>query len=333
MSLTSLDDKNSPTKNYFLFSLAIFGGFSLLSKSSKFIQSIYPLMVPRPNLIKTYGKNSWVAITGSSDGLGKQFAHEFSAYGFNCLLIARNELKIKKVEAELKTKFPHIAYKITIADFQKVLEDDFTKNIEKEFKSLDIKILVNNVGVANVSNFFSSNESENKQEIFINSYSTVLLSKLFINTILEKRKSENSGKYAIINIGSILGNIPLPYLSIYCGTKAFVNNFSESLYYEFKEKNINIFCLTPYYVSTKMTGFKKLTFDTITPEECVSSAIKQFAKGKKTSSGNWKHELISLMLGSGYFKEYLIKKKKDFYKDLVDRAEKINQLRKNRPKK
>ena len=316
---------------YVIFPFAAIGACTLLSKGSKLFQSFYPLMIPKKNLSKIYGKNSWVAITGSSDGLGKQFAHEFSSYGFNCLLIARNETKIKTVENELQTKFPNIQYKIVLADFKKVLEPNFSDNLQKEFSNLDVKILVNNVGVTSVSNFFNASDNEIKEQIFINSYATVLMSRLFLNKIIETRKKTGkSEKCAIINIGSILGKIPLPYLSIYCGTKAFVNNFSESLDYEFRGQNLDVFCLTPYYVSTKMTGFKKLSFDTITPEECVSSALKQFARGKKKSSGNWKHELISSMLGNEWFKEYLIKNKREFYKDLVDRAEKVKELRKKR---
>ena len=315
-------------KNVIIWSLTFVGCATLLSKSIKCAYSIYPLLMPKRNLIKKYGNNSWVAITGSSDGLGKQFAFEFSNYGFNCLLIARNEMKIKKVESELKQKFPHILYKIVLADFQKVLEENFFENLKNEIQSLDIKILINNVGVTNVSNFFNATDMEIKQQIFINSYSTVVLSKIFLKKLCDVNHNKNH--YAIINVGSILGNIPFPYLSIYCGTKAFINNFSDSLAYEFKEKNINIFCLTPYYVSTKMTGFKKLSFDTITPEECVKSAIKQFSYGKKNSSGNWKHEFISLMLGNVLFKEKLIKTKANFYKDLIDRAEKVKQLRKNK---
>ena len=324
------NEKKNPSfqSSYIFTSLAAIGSLFLMAKTYKFFHSIYPLMMPKRNLIKKYGKNSWVAITGSSDGLGKQFAYEFSNYGFNCLLIARNEIKTKKVEEELQKKFPNISYKIVLADFKKVLNENFFQNFEKEIKLLDVKILINNVGITNVSNFFNSTEMEIRDMIFINSYSTVLISKLFINHI--NNTNENKQKYAIINIGSILGNIPLPYLSMYCATKAFINNFSESLHYEFKEKNIDIFCLTPYYVSTKMTGFKKLSLDTITPEECVKSAVKQFSYGKKTSSGNWKHEIINLLLENNAFKEALIKRKKNFYKNLIDRAEKINQKRQKR---
>lgn len=333
-----MDDKNKiQIKNPNIFwspvkltvPLAFIGAATILSKTFKFFYRIYPLFLPKKNLIKKYGKNSWVAITGASDGLGKQFAYEFSRYGFNCILFARNQKKIQKVEQELKTIFPNVSYKIILADFQNVLQENFFKNIEESINDIDVKILVNNVGITSVNSFFNENDESIKEQILINSYSTIILSKIFLKSKFSTKQNNNE-KCAIINIGSILGKFSLPYLSIYCGTKAFVNNFSESLYFELKERNIDIFCLTPYYVSTKMTGYKKISFDTITPEECVRSAIKQFSYGKRESSGNYKHEIVTALLENLWLRSYFIKIKKTYYKNLVERAEKILNLRRRK---
>lgn len=314
--------------SFLLFPFAVIGAFTVFNKSYRIAQNFYPLFMPRRNLLKKYGPNSWVVITGASDGLGKQFAFEFSKQGFNCILIARNENKIQNVINTLKNDFPNISYKIILANFQNVLHESFFANIEEEILKNDVRILINNVGITSVNNFFNETDEAIKQQILINSYSAVILSKIFINKI--RSNTESPKRYGIINVGSILGKFALPYLSIYCGTKAFLNNFSESLFYEFHEKNIDIFCLTPYYVSTKMTGYKKLSFDTITPEQCVNSAIKQFSYGKKESSGNWKHELITLFFESFWLRSYLIRLKKAYYQNLVQRSDKIKDLRKKK---
>jgi len=49
----------------------------------------------------------------------------------------------------------------------------------------------------------------------------------------------------IINVGSIAGYQPLPYLSVYAATKAFVLSFSEALWAENKEYGVNILALCP----------------------------------------------------------------------------------------
>ena len=50
---------------------------------------------------------------------------------------------------------------------------------------------------------------------------------------------------AIINVASIAGFQPLPYLSVYAATKAFVLSFSESLWAENKDKGVEILALCP----------------------------------------------------------------------------------------
>lgn len=47
--------------------------------------------------MKTYGgPDSWVVVTGGSDGIGLQFCKDLSKLGFNICIIGRNELKIKE---------------------------------------------------------------------------------------------------------------------------------------------------------------------------------------------------------------------------------------------
>lgn len=55
----------------------------------------YKLLIRQgKNLAQRYGKGSWVVITGSSDGIGKQFAIILAKQGFNIVLVARNQNKL-----------------------------------------------------------------------------------------------------------------------------------------------------------------------------------------------------------------------------------------------
>lgn len=53
----------------------------------------------RPSLKERYG--NWAAVTGSSDGIGKEYAKELARQGINVVLIARNEAKLKAVADEI----------------------------------------------------------------------------------------------------------------------------------------------------------------------------------------------------------------------------------------
>lgn len=69
------------------------------------------------NLLEKYGKDSWVVVTGASDGLGAEYCRQFARMGFNIALVSRTESKLKNVEAELKVINPSVKTKIVIADF------------------------------------------------------------------------------------------------------------------------------------------------------------------------------------------------------------------------
>jgi 17beta-estradiol 17-dehydrogenase / very-long-chain 3-oxoacyl-CoA reductase len=69
------------------------------SKAIKTIMFVYKnILRKRRDLLARYGDASWVFITGSSDGIGRAFAHAFAKRGFNIVLSARTESKLLKVQ-------------------------------------------------------------------------------------------------------------------------------------------------------------------------------------------------------------------------------------------
>ncbi|EGR34579.1 short-chain dehydrogenase reductase, putative [Ichthyophthirius multifiliis] len=66
--------------------------------SKNLIKFIFSLFRKQNNFIKSYGKDTYALITGSSDGIGKQFAIEMAKSGMNLILIARNEQKLNNVK-------------------------------------------------------------------------------------------------------------------------------------------------------------------------------------------------------------------------------------------
>ncbi|WP_315823444.1 SDR family NAD(P)-dependent oxidoreductase [Paraflavitalea speifideaquila] len=50
---------------------------------------------------------------------------------------------------------------------------------------------------------------------------------------------------ALVNIGSLIAHSSLPGAAVYAGTKSFVANFSESLWYEFKHKDVFVMGFNP----------------------------------------------------------------------------------------
>jgi 17beta-estradiol 17-dehydrogenase / very-long-chain 3-oxoacyl-CoA reductase len=75
--------------------LSLIGALVIIAKIFKVLKAFYKNVIrPKKNLLKRYGKNSWVLVTGSSDGIGKQFALSFAKRGFNVIISARTKSKL-----------------------------------------------------------------------------------------------------------------------------------------------------------------------------------------------------------------------------------------------
>ena len=62
------------------------------------------MVLPRRNLNARYG-GGWALVTGSSDGIGKQYCNQLAQSGFNIILMARDEAKTDAVAKELRDTY------------------------------------------------------------------------------------------------------------------------------------------------------------------------------------------------------------------------------------
>ena len=99
----------SPFIKVFLISIII---KSLYVYYRKFLRKPY-------NLLERYGKDSYVLVTGATDGIGKEFCNQFAKLGFNLILISRNLNKLNQVSSEFKSKYPNLKTEIIEFDFNK----------------------------------------------------------------------------------------------------------------------------------------------------------------------------------------------------------------------
>ncbi len=82
---------------------------------------------PQHDLIQKYGKDSYFAVTGCTDGIGKQLAFDFTKLGFQPILISRNVDKLENVSKQIQSKYNNrglnpVTFQI---DFSKATSSDF----------------------------------------------------------------------------------------------------------------------------------------------------------------------------------------------------------------
>lgn len=201
------------------------------------------------HLIKTYG--SWALITGATDGIGKALAYQLAQKSLNLILVSRNSKKLETVKNEIMTKHPHIHIKTITIDFSGDLTEGL-REIEVLARELDLGILINNVGITYPKAMFFHEVKEEMwmKIVSVNIESTTRITKAVLGGMIVRKKG------AIVNIGSGAAVVvpSHPLFTIYAATKAYVDQFSRSLYMEYKQYGIHVQCQVPLYVATNMVS-------------------------------------------------------------------------------
>ena len=241
----------------------------------------------KTNLRNRYG--SWAVVTGCTDGIGREYARQLARNGLNVVLISRSQDKLKTLSKEIISEFD-VKTKVIAMDFTGGLT--IYQGLKEEVKELEIGILVNNVGIVQPFNLFHNTEPDIFCKILnINCLSVLMMTHIFLPEMLSRKKG------AIVNISSLSGQIPIPFLQVYSATKSFVDFFSSCLRQEYAGKGVDIQCVMPMYVSTKLSGLVQPSITKPSPETYVRQALGVLGVHCRTQ-GYWAHALQSYCIAS-----------------------------------
>ena len=173
-------------------------------------------------------------VTGASEGIGRQFAIQLAELGYSITAVARNEERLEELVAAL----PGENFYIT-ADLSTV---SGAKRVAQELTETHYELLVNNAGVGVVGPFAETSIRRLQSMMKLNIDTLVMLSHAYLNVAQEGD--------ALINVSSALAFLPMPLMSVYAATKAFVTSFSESLWQEQQAKGVFVMALHPGVTET-----------------------------------------------------------------------------------
>jgi short-subunit dehydrogenase len=179
---------------------------------------------------------TYTLITGGTSGIGYELAKIFATNKHNLILVSRDEADLTITRNEL------LALGVEVLIISKDLFDrqsSFDLYNEIGEKGYDVDILVNNAGQGQYGEFSETNIYRELSIIQLNISSLVVLTKLFLQDMLKK------GRGRILNLSSIASKAPGPLNSVYHGTKAFVQSFTQAIAEEVKDKGITVTALLP----------------------------------------------------------------------------------------
>lgn len=236
-------------------------------------------------------------VTGASSGIGLQYATQLARdYHTDLLLVSNQEDELRKVAENLEAQYkvraiPHYA-DLSKQDAAEDLYDYCHAN------NLVVDILINDAGVFFFNPYCETSMKRISLMLNLHMVTVAKLCRLFGEDMIARQLTDEEQaqticgkprcKGYILNMSSMSAWMAMPGIQTYNATKAFIYNFSKSLWYELKPKGVNITVMTPGAVDTALFGLapnlRRLAVNlrvSIPPEKLVKRALRSMFRGKK----------------------------------------------------
>lgn len=183
-------------------------------------------------------------VTGASAGLGAEFARQLAGLGYDLVLIARREQRLRTL-ADRLTGIHNISCEVMTAD---LTDSNDLARVEARIASMEnLELLVNNAGFGSLGLFFEAPLEDAERMHRLHVMAPMRLCHAALAGMTARRRG------AVINVSSIAGFMASAGSVSYCATKAWMNRFTESLALELRgsRTGVRIQALCPGYTRTE----------------------------------------------------------------------------------
>src|SRR4051812_31189039 len=172
-------------------------------------------------------------VTGASSGIGRSAAAALVLAGFEVVGTGRNTSGVAPLDG------------VTFLDLDVTSDESVSAAVGRvieRFGRLDV--LVNNAGIGAAGAAEESSVAQDQRVFDINFFGILRMTK----AVLPHMRAQGRGR--IINISSVLGLVPAPYMASYAATKHAIEGYSESLDHELREHGVRVLLVEPAYTKT-----------------------------------------------------------------------------------
>ena len=240
-------------------------------------------------------KSKNIVVTGASTGIGHAVVASFIKRGYTVFGSVRKE----EVGQELKKEFGDLFEPLIldVTDFEAV--DKAAKELEEKVGTEGIGGLVNNAGIAVAGPLLHIDMDKIKDQFDVNVHGLIKVIQAFAS-LLGARENHSAAPGRILNISSVAGKVPMPFIAPYVGSKHAVEGISHSLRRELMLYGIDVIIIGPGAVKTPIWE-KSTNMDEYMNTE-FASAINKF-----------NNELVQKSIDSGFEASYLGERVADIF--------------------
>jgi NAD(P)-dependent dehydrogenase (short-subunit alcohol dehydrogenase family) len=172
-------------------------------------------------------------VTGASSGIGEAAAGALVTAGYEVIGTSRDTSRVAARDG------------VTLLDLDVASDDSVAAAVDHVIARFGrIDLLVNNAGMAAGGAAEESSIAQDQRLFDVNVIGVMRM----IKAVLPHMRTQRGGR--ILNISSIVGLIPAPYLAAYSATKHAIEGYSESLDHEVRQYGIRVLLIEPGWTDT-----------------------------------------------------------------------------------
>lgn len=234
-------------------------------------------------------------VTGASMGIGEAIAKVFADHGTSVVLLSRDAGRAEAARQRVGHSELTIALACDVRNREEI--DRVLGLTMHHFNRIDV--WVNNAGRGHLGSIANVDMAAVHDTFETNLFGAVGA----MQAVIPVMKQQGSG--TIINISSVAGHIPLPFHSVYSGTKFAMNAIGNSARIELKAYGINVLTVCPGYVRTDFAAnaigggeqkqVRPASIRGISPERVARAVLRGYLQGKREVVVPWfMHPMIKL---------------------------------------
>lgn len=226
-------------------------------------------------------------VTGASKGIGRCYALQLAALGYNVLMVASGEAELLTTAEEVRTANPKVWVRTLVKDLAtpSAAEELFAWTEQEEIK---VDVLINNAGIFSFCDILNTPIERIQRVIYLHDITSTLSCRLYAADMIKR------GGGRILNMSSFSIWMPYPGLSLYSASKAYLKSFSVAFAKEVKDKGVTVTAICPAGIATDLYGlspalqrFGLKSGILMSPESCARRSLNGMFRGQRCKVPDW----------------------------------------------
>ena len=233
---------------------------------------------------------AWALVTGSATGIGRQYAEQLAALGYNIYMIDINPAITS--EAEIISHAHSVHCKGVVMD---LATPDAARRVHDRTiaEGYVFDVVINNAGIFSFNDILKTPVERLERIILLHDLTLTSMCRLYGEDMIKR------GKGRILNMSSYSIWMPFPGLASYSASKAYVKSFTEAFAKELHKTGVSVTAICPAGIATDLYGLPRnwqkfgISIGALmTPKSCARRGLKAMFKGRRIVVPDWWFKLL-----------------------------------------